>query len=109
MSPRTQRSLFWIFIAVVAFQIYVVREWLAGLLLMAAVCAGVAVVGAIALILNSAWRWLKINTLAAWEASRSAMAFARGNFARMGVAKSVLARTEIGYSNTPREEPVLWI
>jgi hypothetical protein len=88
MSRRAQRWLFWIFIAFVALQIYVVREWLAVLFLVGVVFAGVTVLVAFGLVLNSvfvaiaiplntAWQWLKLNTAALRQVSRPALAFAR--------------------------------
>jgi len=100
MSRRAQRWLFWISVAVVALQIYVVREWLAGLLLIGVIFAVVAVLGAMALVINSilvaiatvlntAWRWLRINTAAAWQFSASAVAVARVHLAKGIFAKAV--------------------
>jgi hypothetical protein len=60
------------FFAVVALQNYVVRELLAGLLLIAAVVAGLTVLVASAIIFESAWRWGKNTTAAGWQAVRSA-------------------------------------
>lgn len=98
MSHRAQRWFVWFFIAFVAVQIYVVREWLAGLLLMAVLFAGVVILGAVALVLN-----------AAWNAGRSAMAVVAAYFAKMGIAKPVLVTSEIADSKPSDEEPVLWI
>lgn len=109
MSTRTQRFFLWIFIAVVAFQIYVVREWLAGLLLVAVAVAGIAALGAMALILNAVWRWSKTATTAAWETSRAAMGAVAASLAKMGVVRPAFVRSEIVDSKTSREEPVLWV
>ncbi len=60
------------FFAVVALQNYVVRELLAGLLLIAVVVAGLTILVASAIIVETAWRWLKTTTAAGWQAVRSA-------------------------------------
>jgi hypothetical protein len=67
MIRRFQRWLFWIFLAWFAFQIYVVREWLAVVLLAAVACAAIAVLVAFGLLLREAW-----------QACRSRLATLRG-------------------------------
>ena len=54
MSHRDRRLLFWMFFAVVALQNYVVRELLAGLLLIAVVVAGLTILVASAIIVETA-------------------------------------------------------
>jgi hypothetical protein len=67
MIRRSQRWLFYIFLAWVAFQIYVVREWLAVVLLAAVACAAIAVLVAFGLLLREAW-----------QAGRTRLAIIRG-------------------------------
>ncbi len=103
MSRRAQRWFFWTFAALVAWQMYVVREWLAGLLLVGVVFAVVAVVGAMALILDSAWKWFKVNTVAAWQAGRAAVAAVRVYVAKPVLAKAIVAESHsVADSNSSR-------
>jgi hypothetical protein len=73
MSRRAQRWLFWILLAFVAFQIYVVREWLAAVALIAVVCAGISLVVFSAIVLDAGWQRLRAAVATAWNVSRSAM------------------------------------
>ena len=54
MGSRTQNWMFWIIAAGAAFQIYVVREWLAALLLFGVVFAVLAVFVGAALVIDAA-------------------------------------------------------
>ena len=58
MRSRTQRWLFWFVAAAAAFQIYVVREWLAALLLFAVVFSVLALALATVLLFDAATRSL---------------------------------------------------
>lgn len=66
MVRRAQRWLSWVVVAWVAFQIYVVREWLAVVFLAALACAGVAALVAIGLLLRAAWQASRSGAASVW-------------------------------------------
>ena len=95
MARRAQRWLFWLCLAAIAFQIYVVREWLAALFLLGVVFAGVLALIASGLILSAAWQGVRMVSAGAWQVSRSA-----ATVARAFIAKTILERAFFAGSNT---------
>ncbi|NDQ57219.1 MAG: hypothetical protein GZ088_09115 [Acidipila sp.] len=77
MRSRTQKWMFWILAAGAAFQIYVVREWLAALLLFGVVFAVLAVFVAAALVIDAATRGVSATFAASPLPGQSLMAKAQ--------------------------------
>ena len=102
MPHRAQRWMFWLFVAWIAFQIYVVREWLAAVLLLGVVFAGVLVLVAVALLANAAGQRAGKAIAASWQVGRSAATGARMFLAKTVFEKTILAKAFLAGSNPPQ-------
>jgi ABC-type uncharacterized transport system YnjBCD permease subunit len=87
---RLQRWFCWLLAAGIALQIYVVREWLAALLLLGVLFVGMVILAAVGWILNSAWSALRRSAAALWDVARSTLAVAKT------VARTVFTKTLAG-------------
>jgi uncharacterized membrane protein YraQ (UPF0718 family) len=93
MRSQAQRWLFWIIAAAAAFQIYVVREWLAALLLFAVVFALLALALATVLLFDAATRFLATAFAASSLPRQSRAAVTRIVHLRASFAKTFLANS----------------